>query len=246
MKVMSVSGKEGGSVTLPSQFKEALRRDLIKRAFNALRTHKVQRKGLYEESGMRWAVYISKRRKRIKTAYGHGTNRTPRKTMNARGRRYALVAAEANFTPGGRSTHAPHSDKIIYEKINIKERKKALRSALAAAKPYVIEDKLENIKQTKELIKSLTSNGLTIETIKRRNAGKGKMRGRVSRYKKGPLLVFNEKCAALKAAGSIPGVDSCIVKELNVELLAPGAMPGRVTVFSEKAIKTIGEKKLWM
>ncbi len=246
MKVNSITGKEVMTIKLPEQFNEDVRKDLIKRAFNALRSHKIQPQGVMKGAGNRWAVYLSKRRRAYKTVYGAGRSRTPRKTLSSRGRRFMLVGAMAPFTVKGRVAHPPKSEKKIKEKINKKERRKAIRSALSACKPVIIENKMESIKQTKELIKALNKNGLKLEKVVRRKAGKGKMRGRIKRYKKGPLLVFNDKCDAIKASNNIPGVNAAIIKELNIELLAPGGSPGRTAVFSLGAIKRIGEEKLWM
>ena len=63
-------------------------------------------------------------------------------------------------------------------------------------------------------------------------AGVGKNRGRPYKKKKGPLFVVSGKCNLLKAAKNVPGVDVCVVKDLNAELLAPGATPGRLTIFT--------------
>lgn len=246
MKVVSITGKELETIKMPEQFKEKLRHDLIKRAFNAIRTHKIQPKGTMKEAGERWAVYLSKRRKEWKSVYGHGRSRTPRKTVSRRGRQFALVGATAPFTVGGREAHPPKVEKVIKEKINKKEKNKAIRSALSASRQLVIEDKIESLKQTKDLMKALDSAGVKLEKVERRNAGRGKMHGRVKRYKKGPLLVFNNKCEALKAARNIPGVDAVLVKNLNVDLLAPGANPGRQAVFSLSSIKTMEDKKLFL
>jgi len=40
----------------------------------------------------------------------------------------------------------------------------------------------------------------------------------------------------MKAAKNLAGVDVVLVKDLNVELLAPGCHPGRLTVWTKSAI----------
>ncbi len=240
MKVRSITGKELATIKLPAQFKEEVRRDLIRRAFNALRTHKLQPQGTMKGAGNRWAVYLSKRRRVYKSVYGYGRSRTPRKTLIRRGRRFVLVGAMAPFTVGGRVAHPPKVEKIIKEKINKKERRKAIRCALSACNPLIIEDKIESLKQTKSLIKALESNGIKLEKVVRRKSGSKK------RYKKGPLLVFNKRCDAIKASSNIPGVDASLVNELNVELLAPGGNPGRTVVFSLGAIKKMEDERLFL
>lgn len=240
MKVKSITGRELQTINLPKQFREKIRRDLIRKAFNTIRSHKVQAQGVMKGAGNRWAVYLSKRRREFKTVYGYGRSRTPRKTLTRRGRRFMLMGAMAPFTVGGRVAHPPKSEKVIKEKINKKERRKAIRCALSASNQIVIEDKIESLKQTKDLIKALKSNKVVLEKVVRRKSSK------IKRYKKGPLLVLNKKCDALKAASNIPGVDAVLVRELNVELLTPGANIGRVTVFSQGAIKAMEDEKLFL
>jgi large subunit ribosomal protein L4e len=46
------------------------------------------------------------------------------------------------------------------------------------------------------------------------------------------------------AARNLPGVEICSVAGLNAELLAPGAHPGRLVIWSESAFEEIDE--VWM
>ena len=50
----------------------------------------------------------------------------------------------------------------------------------------------------------------------------------------------------MKCASNIPGIDIVEVKNINAELLAPGAVPGRLTIWSEAAIEKLGKEKLFM
>lgn len=55
----------------------------------------------------------------------------------------------------------------------------------------------------------------------------------------GPLIVVIENKGLADAASNIPGVDVVTVKNLNVELLAPGAHPGRLTLWTNGALETL-------
>jgi len=77
----------------------------------------------------------------------------------------------------------------------------------------------------------------------RRRAGKGKMRGRKKKQKKSILIVTGVNSAVFKAARNLPGVDICSARNLNSELLAPGCLPGRLTLWSESAVKALGKEK---
>jgi len=59
----------------------------------------------------------------------------------------------------------------------------------------------------------------------------------------GPLVVVGEDKNARKALRNFEGLDVVRAVDLSVEALAPGTHPGRLTIWSESAIKTIAEKK---
>jgi len=67
------------------------------------------------------------------------------------------------------------------------------------------------------------------------------MRGRRYVKKKSVLLVVSKDNGVIKAAKNLPGVDAVLVKDLNVELLAPGCHPGRLTVWTKSAVEYLGE-----
>ena len=46
----------------------------------------------------------------------------------------------------------------------------------------------------------------------------------------------------MKAAKNLPGVDVVTVDNLNVELLAPGTHPGRLTIWTQSAIEKLKER----
>ena len=48
---------------------------------------------------------------------------------------------------------------------------------------------------------------------------------------------------ARRALRNFEGLDVVRAADLSVEALAPGTHPGRLTIWSESAIKTIAEKK---
>ena len=106
----------------------------------------------------------------------------------------------------------------------------------------MLESKFNTLKKTKEAFDALQKLGLgdELERVKEKKirSGKGTMRGRKYRRKKGPLVVVTSD--GKTAAENIPGVDAITVKELSVEHLAPAAKAGRLTVWTEDAIKELG------
>jgi large subunit ribosomal protein L4e len=53
------------------------------------------------------------------------------------------------------------------------------------------------------------------------------------------LLVVERDEGIRRAARNIPGVEVVQARNLNVESLAPGTHPGRLTVWTESAIKAL-------
>jgi large subunit ribosomal protein L4e len=264
-KVVGIQGKETKSIDLPIQFDESYRPDLIRRAFRVYSANNRQKYGAYPRAGMRHSAEISRRRREYRGSYGYGISRVQRKVMSRRGRRLFWVGAVVPGTVGGRRAHPPKSSKNWKINLNKKERRKAIRSALAATLskdivmqrghklnknyPFVLSDDFEGIKKTKELLEFFQKTGFGDElkrvSSKKVRAGKGKARGRVYKKKKGPLIIVGENCPMIKAAKNIPGVDVADVKHLNMGLLAPGGHAGRLAFFTEKAIKIMKEENLF-
>ncbi|MEM2102732.1 MAG: 50S ribosomal protein L4, partial [Candidatus Bathyarchaeia archaeon] len=70
-------------------------------------------------------------------------------------------------------------------------------------------------------------------------AGKGKKRGRRIKQAVGPLIVIDKNDGIAEAAQNLPGVDVATLDELNVELLAPGTHPGRLTIWANSAFEKL-------
>lgn len=264
-EILDIEGKKLKSLELPIQFEEEIRPDLIKRAVLAIRSHKRQVYGSLPKAGQRSSAVLSRRRHKFRTSYGHGISRVPRKALWHRGRQFGWVGAFAPGMVGGRRAHPPKSTKIFDQKINTKERRKAIRSALSAtiikelvAKrghifkdvPIIIDSKFETLSKTKEVENTLGKIGLKEElervSVRKIKAGRGKTSGNKYRTKKGPLIVVSSNCQLVKSANNLQGIDICIVNDLNTELLAPGANPGRLTIFTDKALEKLDKEKLFL
>ena len=262
-KLLGIDGSNKGSIELPRVFDTEYKPVLIKRAVLSMQTARLQPKGADQRAGFKTtALYVAVRDKP-----------TPRRTINTnmarlprtRNRRYLLHGrvGRVSQSVGGRSPNAPKSWKVIVEKINKKERKLALESAIATTKmkelvekrfifdnelPIIIEDSFEDVKKTKELCKILEKIGVgnDIRNAKekiRKRAGKGKARGRTKKVKKSVLIITGNNKPVLKASRNLPGVDSVTIKSLNTELLAPGAEAGRLVVWTQSAIDFLNEKE---
>jgi large subunit ribosomal protein L4e len=259
IKILSVSGTMAGETDLPVQFQEPVRTDLVKKAVLAIQNNNRQPYGAYKLAGMRHHVQISRRRRDYKTSYGYGISRVPRKILSSRGTQFFWAGDFAPGTRGGRKAHPPKAEKVFKWKMNQKERRKALRSALSAViikdvvasrghllpdnYPFIVTAEIEALTKTKELLAALDKLGFKPEleraSCKGIRAGKGKLRGRRKLCKKSLLIVVSDLTKLKHAAANIPGVDCVQIKMLNTEDLAPGGHVGRITLFTTNAIDVL-------
>ncbi len=247
--IYSVDGKKISEIELPIHFSEPIRDDLIKRAVLAVRSRTYQPYGPDPRAGMKQGKPLSKHRQANITTFGRGISRISRKLLWKRGSQWYGVGARAAQVVKGRKQFAPNVEKILIEKINKKENKKAIRSAIAATKSLILENKFEDLKKSKEVVNVLKKLELEkeLERAKQKKvrAGRGKMRGRKYKRKVGPLIVTSKTCGLSKSAKNIPGINVSEVKALNAELLAPGTKPGRITIWTQAAIEKLAKEKLF-
>jgi len=243
--VYDLEGNPVREVKLPSTFMEYVRTDVIRKAFRIYLMNNRQPYGINPRAGKNIAAES--------WGVGYGLARIPR-LPNGRG-------AFAPNTVGGYRAHGPRAEKIWKRHINKKELRLALRSALSATAikelvigrghrvpedkplPIVVVDDIQGIKRTKDLIKVLQKLGLErdLERASKRKirAGKGKMRGRRYKQAKSVLIVVSKYEGIERSASNIPGVDVSLVKQLNINKLAPGGVPGRLTIYTESALKEL-------
>ena len=259
VKVIGLDGKGTTEVKLPTVFSTPFRPDVIQRAVLAIQSHKRQPYGADVRAGLRSAAHYHG----VKDTRGSMKNREIARLPRTHGSSPAqqLRARIVPQAVSGRKAHPPKAYKVWAQKINKKENILAIKSAIAATTmfelvaarhkiakmdlPIIVTDQLEGIQKTNNLRKILGTVGckedLERANVKKIRPGKGTMRGRKYKKKTSALIVVSDDKGLVKAASNIPGVDVCHVKDLNVELLAPGAQAGRLTIWSESSIKQLGE-----
>jgi len=244
-------GERAGTIRLPDVFRVPVREDLIRRVFLSEFTARLQPKGRDPMAGKRTTA-------RSLGAH-HGVARVPR----IRG---SLRAAFAPMTVGGRLAHPPRVEKRIHEEVNRKERILGTMSALAAtarvdlvrarghvfraeAVPVVIESEaFERYSKTSEAKSLLDRLGILDDVVRarervRQRAGKGKRRGR--RLKKPvSILVIAEdhESPFARALAGLPGVDVVEPQLVSVLHLAPGGVPGRLTLVTTGALDILARR----
>jgi large subunit ribosomal protein L4e len=260
-KILDINGKEKGSIDLPKFFSEKIREDVVAKVLEAVKVR--QPYGPSPVAGKQHSASgnIQHTRNVWKTMQGKGISRVPRKIMSRRGSQFNWVGAEIPSAIGGRRAHPPKVDSMINtNKINKKEMEMAIKSALSATAsgkfvvgkyarlngkkisemPLVVEQKISSLK-TKDLISSLKKilgEDLFKVAIKKKEIRSGKGKGRGRKYKKnaGLLLVLGNK---EKLKTNI--IDVINAERLSINDLANGGV-GRLTIYTEDAIKNLGER----
>jgi len=262
--VYDAKGKQTEKMDLPAVFETPLRKDLILRSFLSVMGKSRHAYGTDLLAGNRSSAHYHGRRRRTRyTMMGKEMARMQR----IHGRQPSYLMNRARNVPQavkGRSAHPPKTWKDWVQRINKKENRLAIDSAIAATAsvalvsarghkvadikelPIIIDNGLEKTTRSAELAKLFTALGLgeEIERVSKKKirAGRGKSRGRVYRIKVGPLIVVAKDSGIGRAARNFPGVKVARVDKLNVKELAPGALPGRLAIFTKDAIKALAAK----
>lgn len=252
----TTTGTKDGDIELPLVFSTPYRRELIHKAYTNLNSHKFQPQGRHPTAGMDVVADSND------PPTGQGVSRVAR-AQGGGGKQGQ--GAEVASTRGGRQAHPPIVEKVIYKKLNKKEKKLALCSAIAATAskelvesrghkvdgiesfPIIVSDDIESISKASEITKVLDSLKLS-QDVKRLDArkarsGQSRLRGRSKKVGKSVLFVTKDATKLSKAIGALPGVEATSAKDLSVLDLAPGSDPIRLTVYSKSAIEEIAKIK---
>ena len=250
VNVYGIDGSVKQKIDLPKIFETPYRPDIIKKSFEVVQSNLRQPYGSDPLAGIRHSV--------ASVGKGRGMSRVPRLTQGS-------AAALAPNVVGGRRAHPPKAARNWKEKMNKKENRFARNSAIAATAdktivsarghkfdtkitlPIVVDDDFENIKKTKEIIETLEKIGVYDDVLRSVNgkhvrAGRGKMRGRKYRTPKS-LLIVSMKDLVRRSSNNLSGVDITKPQQLNIEVLAPGGVAGRLTLFTKSALTHLGGAK---
>ncbi|WIV67304.1 50S ribosomal protein L4 [Natrialbaceae archaeon AArc-T1-2] len=246
--VRDLDGSEAGELELPAVFETQYRPDLIARAVRVAQANRKQDYGADEFAGLRTPA----------ESFGSGRGQAHVPRQNGRGRRVPQ-------TVGGRKAHPPKAEKDWTESLNDKEKKLAVRSAIAATTdaslvaerghefdedtelPLVVADEFEELEKTKEVVAFLEDVGVHADIERAdegRNvrSGRGKTRGRKYQTPTSILFVTSSEAGPSRAARNLAGADVTTSAEVNAEDLAPGAQPGRLTIWTESALEEVADR----
>ncbi len=250
INVYSLEGKKKGLIDKPIIFKTKPRQDIIQLSSSISQSKIKQIQGRDIRAGLRntaegWGT-------------GHGVSRAPR--IKGGGFITSRQVGRVPFAKGGRRTHPIKAEKKNNKKINKKINRKSLVHAISASGdkywvrkrgcglenvleiPLVVDDKIQTIKKTAMMYSILCNLGLQEELLKIKKkirSGKGKLRGRKYKTKKGILIVIKDDFGISRASRNILGTEIIKIENLSINHLAPGGVSGRLILWTQSAFNEL-------
>ncbi|KAJ1642698.1 60S ribosomal protein L4B [Coemansia erecta] len=256
--VVSVFGLNGNkleaTVPLPAVFTAPIRPDLVQfvhknMAKNRRQPYAVKQQAGEETSAESWGT--GRAVARIPRVGGSGTHRSGQ-------------AAFGNMTRGGRMFAPTKVWRKWHVRTNTNQKRYATASAVAASGvsalvsgrghriqkieevPLVVSVEAESLNKTKEAVSLLKALKAYADVEKVSNsrsirAGRGKLRNRRHRQRRGPLVVYAEDKGITHAFRNLPGVELVNVTRLNLLQLAPGGHLGRFVIWTQPAFEALNK-----
>ncbi|CEJ81008.1 Putative 60S ribosomal protein L4-B [[Torrubiella] hemipterigena] len=250
----------GATHAIPAVFSSPIRPDIVQQVHTGMAKNKrqpycVSEKAGHQTSAESWGT-------------GRAVARIPR--VSGSGTHRAGQAAFGNMCRSGRMFAPTKTWRKWHVKINQGQKRYATCSAVAASAvaplllarghqimtvpevPLVVDSELvaaDAVAKTAAAIALLKAvgAGADLEKVagsKKLRAGKGKLRGRRHRQRRGPLVVYSAEADGkdlVKGFRNIPGVETSPVTALNLLQLAPGGHLGRFVIWTSEAFKALDE-----
>lgn len=253
VSVQSIGSEEKISIELPAVFKSPIRTDIVNTVHaNLAKNHRqpyaVSNKAGAQTSAQSWGT--GRAVSRIPRVAGGGTSRSGQ-------------GAFGNMCRGGRMFAPTKVWRRWHRRVNIRQRRFAVCSALAAsAVPSLVMARghrisgvpeiplilakadLVGVKKTKQalaLLKAIHADE-DVEKVKDSRhirTGHGRHRNRRYVQRRGPLVIFDDESNVPAAFRNIAGVEIANVHRLNLLQLAPGGHVGRLIVWTQDAFQAL-------
>ncbi|KAF2001718.1 hypothetical protein P154DRAFT_521476 [Amniculicola lignicola CBS 123094] len=256
--VISPGAESKETLAIPAVFKSPIRPDIVHSVHTGMNKNRRQPYAVSEKAGHQTSAES--------WGTGRAVARIPR--VSGGGTHRAGQAAFGNMCRSGRMFAPTKVWRKWHQKINLNQKRFATASALAASSsaallmarghnvstvpevPLVVSSTAfadAAIAKTSAAIALLKAVGAgadveKVKTSRKLRAGKGKMRGRRYRQRRGPLVVYNpdeDGKELVLAFRNIPGVETSSVYSLNLLQLAPGGHLGRFIVWTSSAFSAL-------
>lgn len=252
LSVFSLSGEKNGEISIPSVMNAPLRPDIVQFVHTNLNKNKRQAYAV--------SIYAGKQVSASSWGTGRAVARIPR--VGGGGTSRSGQGAFGNMCRGGRMFAPTKTWRRWHRKVNNTQKRYAIASSLAASAipalimarghriddvpeiPLIMDDSIQSTKKTATAKDILASVG-ALEDIEKASeskqirSGKGKMRNRRYKLRRGPLIIYSQDNGVEQAFRNLPGVELCCVTRLNLLQLAPGGHMGRFCIWSQSAINEL-------
>jgi large subunit ribosomal protein L4e len=261
---VSIIGKDGAASgathPIPAVFASPIRPDIVQQVHTGMAKNKRQPYAVSEKAGHQTSAES--------WGTGRAVARIPR--VSGGGTHRAGQAAFGNMCRSGRMFAPTKTWRKWHIKVNQGQKRYATCSALAASAaaplllarghqimsipevPLVLDSAIfeaDGVGKTASSLAVLKAVGADadIERVKgskKLRAGKGKLRGRRHRQRRGPLVVYDPAVDGkdiVKGFRNLPGVETSPVTALNLLQLAPGGHLGRFIVWTSAAFKALDD-----
>ncbi|GAB7347092.1 hypothetical protein MBLNU459_g3223t1 [Dothideomycetes sp. NU459] len=257
--IISADGSASeSSHPLPNVFKAPIRPDIVQSVHTGMAKNKRQPYAVSEKAGHQTSAES--------WGTGRAVARIPR--VSGGGTHRAGQAAYGNMCRSGRMFAPTKVWRKWHQKINLGQKRFATASAIAASSsaalllarghhvatvpevPLVVASTAfanAAIAKTSAAVALLKAVGAgpdveKVKASKKLRAGKGKLRNRRHKQRRGPLVVYNPEEDGkdlVKAFRNIPGVETAPVYALNLLQLAPGGHLGRFIIWTSSAFQAL-------
>ncbi|KAF2752765.1 hypothetical protein EJ05DRAFT_471117 [Pseudovirgaria hyperparasitica] len=257
--IISPDGKPSSNThPLPEVFKAPIRPDIVQSVHTGMAKNKRQPYAVSEKAGHQTSAES--------WGTGRAVARIPR--VSGGGTHRAGQAAFGNMCRSGRMFAPTKVWRKWHAKINLGQKRFATASALAASASapllFARGHRVQAVPEVPLVISSTAFSGAAItktsaalallkavgaaadvekvKLSKKTRAGKGKMRGRRYRQRRGPLVVYapeEDGRELTKAFRNLPGVETSSVYDLNLLQLAPGGHLGRFVIWTSAAFAAL-------
>ncbi|PNS16479.1 hypothetical protein CAC42_213 [Sphaceloma murrayae] len=257
--VIGADGKPSDkSHPLPNVFRAPIRQDIVQSVHTGMAKNKRQPYAVSEKAGHQTSAES--------WGTGRAVARIPR--VSGGGTHRAGQAAFGNQCRSGRMFAPTKVWRKWHQKLNLGQKRFATASALAASSSAALllarGHRISNVPEVPLVVASSAFSGAAIaktssavallnavgagpdvEKVKnsrKLRAGKGKLRNRRHKQRRGPLVVYNPEedgRELIKAFRNIPGVETSSVYALNLLQLAPGGHLGRFIIWTSSAFAAL-------
>ncbi|RFU33466.1 hypothetical protein B7463_g2880, partial [Scytalidium lignicola] len=240
--ILSADGTPSGAThPLPKVFASPIRPDIVQTVHTGVAKNKRQPYAVSEKAGHQTSAES--------WGTGRAVARIPR--VSGGGTHRAGQAAFGNMCRSGRMFAPTKTWRRWNVKINLGQKRFATASALAASSvPALLlarGHQVSNVPEVplvinSEVFSSASDDVDKVKASRKLRAGKGKLRGRRYRQRRGPLVVYDPAVDGkeiVTAFRNIPGVETSSVFVLNLLQLAPGGHLGRFIIWTSAAFKAL-------